>query len=104
MRERFRLVAAEVETVPLPAPMPNLPVGRAVWRSKPDFATAATCWMEAGGAHHTVMSTQTSLTTWEVFARSVGVELATIDAATTVPAFVRDLRASAAYYRLTRAL
>ena len=104
MRDRFRLVAAEVDRVALPAPMPHLPVGRAVWRSKPDFATAATCWMEAGAAHHTVMSTQTSLATWEVFARSIGVELARIDDDTTVPAFVRDLRANAAHHRLTHAL
>ena len=104
MRDRFRLVAAEVERVPLPAPMPHLPVGHAIWRSKPDFATAATCWMEAGAAHHTVMSTQTSLATWDAFARSIGVELARIDADTTVPAFVRDLRAVAAQHRLTHAL
>src|SRR5690606_7205884 len=35
MRDHFRLVCAEVECVPLPAAMPNLPVGHAVWRSKP---------------------------------------------------------------------
>ena len=58
MRDRFRLVAAEVECVPLPAAMPNLPVGHAVWRSKPDFRTAATAWLAAGASHHTAMSNQ----------------------------------------------
>ena len=104
MRERFRLVGAAVETLPLPAPMPSLPVGHAVWRSKPDFVTAATCWMAAGAAHHTVMSTQTTLETWEMFARAVNVELARIDAATTVRSFEAELRANAVYYRLAARL
>ncbi len=60
MRDRFRMVVAAVENVDLPEPMPNLPVGRAVWRNKPDFTTAATAWMMAGAAHHTAMSNQLS--------------------------------------------
>lgn len=95
VRDRFRLVAAEVDNVELPEPMPNLPVGRAVWRSRPDFATATTCWLEAGAAHHTAMSTQTSLATWKDFARMTGVELATITAETTIDGFVRDLALNA---------
>ncbi|MDN4472166.1 L-arabinose isomerase [Demequina zhanjiangensis] len=95
VRNRFRLVAAEVDNVDLPAPMPNLPVGRAVWRSKPDFATATTCWLEAGAAHHTVMSTQTSLACWKDFARMLGVELAAITEETTIDGFTRDLALNA---------
>ena len=53
MRDRFRLVVAEVECVPLPEAMPNLPIGHAIWRSKPDFRTAATAWLAAGASHHT---------------------------------------------------
>ena len=39
MRDRFRLVANVVENVALPAPLPKLPVGRAVWKPAPDFQT-----------------------------------------------------------------
>jgi len=99
IRERFRMVAAEVENVELPAPMPNLPVGHAVWKSKPDFATATTAWMAAGAAHHTAMSTQTSMTTWRDFARMTGVELVSIDETTTIDDVERDLALGAVYWR-----
>ncbi|MBO9577223.1 MAG: L-arabinose isomerase [Microbacteriaceae bacterium] len=104
LRERFRLVANAVERVPLPAPMPKLPVGHAVWRPLPDFRTSTTAWLTAGAAHHTVMSTQTSLDMWRDFARMSGVELLTIDESTTIDGFERDLRANAAYYRLAQPL
>jgi len=60
--------------------------------------------MTAGAAHHTAMTTQTSLTTWEFFARALGVELARIDSETTVRSFEHDLRANSAYYRLAQRL
>jgi L-arabinose isomerase len=84
MRDRFRLVCAEVECVPLPAAMPNLPVGHAVWRSKPDFRTAATAWLEAGASHHTAMSTQVNQRIVRDLARMVGLELVVIDDTTTI--------------------
>ena len=40
MRDRFRLVANVVENVDAPD-LPKLPVGRAVWKPAPDFATSA---------------------------------------------------------------
>src|ERR1700733_13547007 len=52
VRDRFRLVANVVEVVPPAAPLPRLPVGRAVWRPSPDFQTSATSWLQAGAAHH----------------------------------------------------
>ena len=56
LRDRFRLVANVVENVEAPD-LPKLPVGRAVWKPAPDFATSAACWLAAGAAHHTVMTT-----------------------------------------------
>jgi L-arabinose isomerase len=92
MRDRFRLVAAEVECVALPEPMPNLPVGHAVWRSKPDFRTAATAWLAAGASHHTAMSNQITTRVVQDFASMTGVELLTIDDDTTIEAAERELR------------
>ena len=40
MRDRFRLVANVVEVVEPTAPLPKLPVGRAVWKPAPDFTTS----------------------------------------------------------------
>ena len=37
-----------------PAELPALPVARALWVPRPDFATSAESWLLAGGPHHTV--------------------------------------------------
>ncbi|MDF2444645.1 MAG: L-arabinose isomerase, partial [Subtercola sp.] len=68
MRDRFRLVANVVEVVEPRAPLPNLPVGRAVWRPEPSFAVSAAAWLTAGAAHHTVMSTAVGIEVFEDFA------------------------------------
>jgi len=104
MRDRFRLVANVVENVPLDAPMPNLPVGRAVWIPEPDFATSAAAWLTAGAAHHTVMTTAVGVDVFRDFAEIAGAELLVIDADTTLRDFQREVRWNAAYYRLAQGL
>jgi L-arabinose isomerase len=89
MRDRFRLVAAEVENVALPAAMPKLPIGHAVWRSKPDFRTAATAWLEAGASHHTAMTTQVNMRTVRDFAAMTQLDLVVIDDNTTLDGIER---------------
>jgi L-arabinose isomerase len=104
VRDRFRLVANAVDVVPTAEPLPKLPVGRAVWKPRPDFPTSAACWLEAGAAHHTVMSTAVGVEAFADFARMAGTEFLAIDSSTTVAGFAQDLRANAAYYRLARGL
>ncbi|HEV7742028.1 MAG TPA: L-arabinose isomerase [Pseudolysinimonas sp.] len=104
MRDRFRLVANVVENVALPAPLPNLPVGRAVWKPAPDFSTSAAAWLTAGAAHHTVMTTQLGVEVFRDFAAMSSTELLVIDADTTLGGFERELRWNAAYYRLARGI
>nr|NLD40634.1 L-arabinose isomerase [Actinomycetales bacterium] len=104
MRDRFRLVANMVENVGPDAEMPNLPVARAVWVPEPDLATSAECWITAGGAHHTVMTTATTRPMWEVFAEMIASELVVIDSETRPTSFRRELRWNDAYYRLARGL
>lgn len=104
MRDRFRLVANVVEVVEPSAPLPKLPVGRAVWKPAPDFTTSATAWLEAGAAHHTVMSTAVGIQAFEDFARMARTELLVIDENTTLRAFARELDWNAAYYRLARGI
>ena len=104
MRDRFRLVANVVDLVPPSEPLPNLPVGRAVWRPRPDFSTSTTSWLAAGAAHHTAMSTAVGTEAFEDFARMAGVELLVIDSATTAAGFEKDIRANASYYRLARGI
>jgi len=104
MRDRFRLVANVVEVVEPTAPLPKLPVGRAVWKPAPDFTTSATAWLEAGGAHHTVMSTAVGVEAFEDFARMAQNELVIIDESTTLREFAKELQWNAAYHRLARGL
>ena len=100
MRDRFRLVANAVDVVPLDQPLPNLPVARALWQPKPDFATSAAAWLTAGAAHHTVLSTQVGIDVFEDFAEIAKTELLTIDEDTTIRQFKKDLNWNAAYYKL----
>ena len=103
MRDRFRLVANVVQNVDAPD-LPNLPVGRAIWKPAPDFATSAACWLTAGAAHHTVMTTAVGIEVFRDFAEIAGTELLVIDEATTVRGFQQELRWNAAYYRLAQGL
>ncbi|TDK24767.1 L-arabinose isomerase [Arthrobacter crusticola] len=104
MRDRFRLTANAVDVVPPDAPLPNLPVARAVWKPAPDLATSAAAWLSAGAAHHTVLSTAVGLDVFEDFAVIAETELLRIDDSTTLREFQRELRWNAAYYRLASKL
>ncbi len=104
MRDRFRLTANVVDVVEPDADLPHLPVARAVWKPRPDFTTSAEAWLTAGGAHHTVLTTQLGIEAWEDFAEIARTELLVIDEETTVRSFVREVRMNQAYYRLARGL
>ncbi len=101
---RFRLVVNEVEAVAVREPLPRLPVARAVWVPKPDLKTAAAAWILAGGAHHTAFSQAVGTGHLEDFARIAGLELALIDAGTTLRRFERELGWEELYHLLGRAL
>ncbi|SIT66979.1 L-arabinose isomerase [Microbacterium sp. RU33B] len=103
MRDRFRLVANVVENIEAPD-LPQLPVGRAVWKPAPDFATSAACWLTAGAAHHTVMTTAVGIEVFRDFAEIARTELVVIDEDTTVRGFQKELRWNQAYYRLAQGL
>ena len=70
----FRLICAEIELVKQPLPMPKLPVARVMWRIKPEFKSGVRAWLEAGGAHHTVVSTALTASDMEAFAALHGIE------------------------------
>jgi L-arabinose isomerase len=102
MGERFRLVANQVEVVPPDAELPRLPVARAVWKPKPDLATAAEAWLLAGGPHHTVFTTALGSEPLEDLAEMAGMELLVIDERTRISDFKKELRWNQAYYHLAR--
>jgi L-arabinose isomerase len=103
LRDRFRLVANVVENLDAPD-LPRLPIGRAVWRPAPDFTTSTACWLAAGAAHHTVMSTAVGVEVFRDFAEIARTELLVIDESTTVRGFQQELRWNHAYHRLAQGL
>jgi L-arabinose isomerase len=104
MGGRFRIVANVIDIVEADAPLPRLPVARAIWRPRPDYRTAVEGWLRAGGAHHTVLTRALDPEALIDLAEMVGVELLLIDEGSTLPAIHRELRWNEAYYRLARGL
>ena len=74
--DRFRMVANEVDVVPPDEELPRLPVARAVWKPRPDLATAAESWLLAGGPHHTVFTAALGVEPFADLAEIAGIELA----------------------------
>ncbi len=100
MGNRFRLIVNEVEAVKPMADLPKLPVARVLWEPKPNLDIAATAWILAGGAHHTVYSQTVTTEYMEDFADISGIELLVIDANTSIRDFKDKLNANEVYYHL----
>jgi len=97
---RFRLVVNEVEALKPTGDLPKLPVARVLWDPKPNLEIAATTWILAGGAHHTVYSQAITTEFMEDFADIAGIELLVIDDNTRIRDFKDRMNANEAYYQL----
>jgi L-arabinose isomerase len=104
MGNRFRLIVNEVQAVNPMADLPKLPVARVLWDAKPNLDIAASTWILAGGAHHTVYSQAITTEFMEDFADIAGIELLVIDERTTVRDFKDRINANEAYYHLFHGL
>ncbi len=100
MGNRFRLIVNEVTAVKPMADLPKLPVARVLWDCKPNLDIAATAWILAGGAHHTVYSQAVTTEFMEDFADIAGIELVVIDNDTKIRNFKDTLNANEAYFHL----
>ncbi len=97
---RFRLLVNEVEAIKPMADLPKLPVARVLWDAKPNLEVAATAWILAGGAHHTVYSQAITTEFMEDFADIAGIELLVIDDKTSIRDFKDKINANEAYYNM----
>ncbi len=97
---RFRLIVNEVEAVAPMGDLPKLSVARVLWDAKPNLEIAATAWILAGGAHHTVYTQALTTEFIEDFAELAGIEVVVIDKNTTIRQFKELLNANEAYYHL----
>ena len=102
MGNHFRMIVNEVDAIAPSKPLPRLPVARALWKPKPDFETAVTAWILAGGAHHTVFSQSVTTECLEDYAEIAGVECLVINEKTTIADFKKELRWNDMYFQQTR--
>jgi len=104
MGQHFRLVANVVDVVPTDAPLPKLPVARALWLPRPNLKTAAAAWIYAGGAHHTSFSYSVTANHLRDFADMAGIEFLLIDENTRLEDFKKELRWNDLYYHMKNGL
>ena len=104
MGNRFRMIVNQVDTVPTDAPLPKLPVARALWVPQPNLRVAAASWIYAGGAHHTGFSFDLTPEHLEDFAEMAGIEFLLINNDTTISGFKKELRWNDMYYALAKGL
>jgi L-arabinose isomerase len=104
MGQRFRMVANVVDVVPTDAPLPKLPVARALWLPRPNLQVAAAAWIYAGGAHHTSFSYTVTAEHLRDFAGMAGIEFLLIDEKTNLNEFRDRLRWNDLYYQLSKVL
>lgn len=99
MGNRFRLLVSLVDVVPTDAPLPKLPVARALWLPRPNLKTAAAAWIYAGGAHHTSFSYSITPEHLRDYAEMAGIECLVIDEHTRIDEFKKELRWNEAAYK-----
>ncbi len=99
---RFRLIVNSVDCVKADAPMPKLPVARAMWVPQPDLKTGAGAWILAGGAHHTAFSQAVDAQYLEDFAEMAGIEFVHIGKEATMSSIKNELRWNEVYYRFLK--
>jgi len=104
MGNRFRILVNDVDAVFPPEDLPNLPVARVLWDPKPDLKTAATAWIYAGGAHHTVFSQNLTSEHIMDFADMAGVEFLLIGKDTNLRDFRNEIRWNEVYYHLAKGI
>ena len=100
MGQRFRMVASVVDVIPTEAPLPKLPVARALWLPRPNLKIAAAAWIYAGGAHHTGFSYAVTAEHLRDFADISGIEFLLIDENTCLDDFKKELRWNDLYYHM----
>ena len=100
MGDRFRMLVNAVDAVKPPHHLPKLPVARVLWKPLPDFKSACTAWILAGGAHHTCYSQNLSVDCLEDFAAMAGIEFVLIGKNTDIYQFKNELRWNEVYFKM----
>ena len=100
MGGRLRLLIQDIEVIKPILEMPNLPVARVMWKAMPDLLTGVKCWIMAGGAHHTVLSTAVTAQMMIDWARMMEIECVHITKDTRPEEFEKELFVSDIAWKL----
>ena len=104
MGQRFRIIVNVVDVIPTDAPLPRLPVARALWLPRPSLKVAAETWIYAGGAHHTGFSYSVTADHLRDFAEMADIEFLLIDENTRTHEFQKELRWNDLYYHMAHGM
>lgn len=88
---KYRMLVNEIEVQEVPYKMPNLPVAATFWKPMPSLEVSAHAWLLAGGAHHTIMSTELTCEQIKTFTKFYDIETLVIDEDTTIKQFEKEL-------------
>ena len=91
MGGRMRMIIQDIEVIKPILDMPNLPVARVMWKPAPDLLTGVKCWIHAGGAHHTVLSTALTAQMMKDWAEMMQIECVHITKDTRLEDFQKEL-------------
>ena len=91
MGGRMRMIIQDIEVIKPILDMPNLPVARVMWKPAPDLLTGVKCWIHAGGAHHTVLSTALTAQMLKDWAEMMQIECVHITKDTRLEDFQKEL-------------
>ena len=91
MGGRMRMIIQDIEVIKPILDMPNLPVARVMWKPAPDLLTGVKCWIHAGGAHHTVLSTAVTAQMMKDWCEIMQIECVHISKDTTVEGLEKEL-------------
>ncbi len=88
---RMRLIIQDIECIKPIYEMPNLPVARVMWKAQPDLLTGLKCWIECGGAHHSVLTTAVTAQMMMDWAEMMQIECVHITADSTAEGIKKEL-------------
>ncbi len=97
--ERFRLIVNKIKIIE-ERKMPKLPVAQVLWQPEPSLTVSATAWIYAGGAHHTVLSTQINEKHLRDFAQIANIEYVEINEETELNTFIEKLMISDVIWKI----
>ncbi|MDO5111376.1 MAG: L-arabinose isomerase [Clostridia bacterium] len=100
MGDHLRMIVNDVEACTPYEDMPKLPTARVMWKPYPNLYTSAEAWIQAGGAHHTILSYQLDAEHLRDFCTMMDIEFVHIGADTKMEAFEKELLLSDMLWKL----